>query len=135
MLVAITNKTKIFQSRRLISYPGQARLFFTGYVATAVLLWYPKGITQWVERPTEKPGGSSSRFLFPRINFQCRLSYGVRTAPVCNIVCINICAHVKDPKHWQPYHCLEERCRKARLGVCRENHKRDSKYGQAGPTM
>ena len=32
----------------------------------------------------------------PRVNFQCRLSFSVRTPP-CTIACINICAHVKDP--------------------------------------
>ena len=32
----------------------------------------------------------------PRVNFQCRLSYAVRTPP-CAITCINICAHVRDP--------------------------------------
>ena len=32
----------------------------------------------------------------PRDNFQCRLSYGVRTPP-CAVACIYICAHVKDP--------------------------------------
>ena len=36
------------------------------------------------------------RFFSPRVNFQCRLSYGVRTPP-CAIACINICAHVNDP--------------------------------------
>ena len=32
----------------------------------------------------------------PRVNFQCRLSYGVRTSPVCNHMHY-ICAHVEDP--------------------------------------
>ena len=32
----------------------------------------------------------------PSVNFQCRLSYVVRT-PQYAIACINICAHVKDP--------------------------------------
>ena len=44
--------------------------------------------------------GSISRcgkgFFSPRVNFRCRLAYGVRTPP-CAIVCINICAHIKDP--------------------------------------
>ena len=35
-------------------------------------------------------------FFSSRVNFQCRLSYGVRTS-VCAATCINICAHVKDP--------------------------------------
>ena len=31
------------------------------------------------------------------------------TQPSCAIPGINICAYVKDPKHWQPYHCLDTR--------------------------
>ena len=58
--------------------------------------------THLVERTTEKPGAILTRVqvsgavrdFSPRIRFQCRLSYGVRTGPVC---IINICAHVKIP--------------------------------------
>ena len=32
----------------------------------------------------------------PRVNFQCRLSYGVRTPP-CAVACVSICEHVKGP--------------------------------------
>ena len=39
---------------------------------------------------------SAARDFSPKVNFQCRLSYGVRTPP-CAIACINTCAHVKDP--------------------------------------
>ena len=38
----------------------------------------------------------AARDFSPRVNFQSRLSYGVRT-PSCAIACINICVHVKDP--------------------------------------
>ena len=38
----------------------------------------------------------AARDFSPRVNFQCRLSYSVRTPP-CATTCINICAHVKDP--------------------------------------
>ena len=31
----------------------------------------------------------------------------VSEQPLCAITCINICAHVKNHKHWQPYHCLD----------------------------
>ena len=37
----------------------------------------------------------AARDFFPRVSFQCRLSYGVRTPP-CARACINICAHVRD---------------------------------------
>ena len=38
---------------------------------------------------------ATARDFSPRVKFQCRLSYGVRTPP-CAIACIYICAHVKD---------------------------------------
>ena len=41
------------------------------------------------------PSGAARNFS-SRVNFQCRLAYGVRTPP-CAIACIFICAHVKDP--------------------------------------
>ena len=39
---------------------------------------------------------STARDFSPRVNFQCRLSYGVCT-PLCATTCINIGAYVKDP--------------------------------------
>ena len=27
--------------------------------------------------------------------------------PPCVIACIDICVHIKNPKHWQPCHCLD----------------------------
>ena len=57
-------------------------------------------IVHLVERPTEKPGATptwvripgAARIFFPRVHFQCRLSYGVRTAPKCNRVHQHLCA-------------------------------------------
>ena len=58
------------------------------------------GMAQWVERPTEKPGailtrvrvpGATSDFS-PRDSLQCRLSYGVRTAPVCSRMHQDLCS-------------------------------------------
>ena len=46
--------------------------------------------------PTQVRFPGTARDFSPRINFQCRLSYGVRTIP-CAIAYIYICAHVKDP--------------------------------------
>ena len=37
----------------------------------------------------------AARDFSSRVNFLCRLSYGVRTSP-CAIACIHICAHVKN---------------------------------------
>ena len=39
---------------------------------------------------------SAERDFLPRVNFQCRLSFGVCTS-LCAIACINICAHDRDP--------------------------------------
>ena len=55
------------------------------------------GIIQLVERPTEKTGAiltrvrvpSASRDFSPRVNFQCRLSYG---ALVCSRMNESLCA-------------------------------------------
>ena len=53
----------------------------------------------WLERRTVPPltqvrfPGAARDFL-PRVNFQCRLSFGVHTAQ-CAITCINICVHEK----------------------------------------
>ena len=46
--------------------------------------------------PTQVRFPGAERNCSLRVNFQCRLSYGVRTLP-CEIACINICAHIKDP--------------------------------------
>ena len=59
------------------------------------------GCSQLVEHRTGKLS-MQVRFLgavrdfSPRVNFQCRLSYGVRTPP-CAIASIYNCAHVEDP--------------------------------------
>ena len=58
-------------------------------------------VAQSVERRTDTPltqvrFPDAARNFSPRVNFQCRLSYGVRT-PSCVTACINICAHLKDP--------------------------------------
>ena len=50
------------------------------------------------------PGGARD---FLPVNFQCRLSYGVRTPP-CAIACINICGHVKDPVVHVRVRCIME---------------------------
>ena len=44
--------------------------------------------------PTQVRFPGTARDFSPRINFQCRLSYGVRTHP-CAIAYINKCSHVK----------------------------------------
>ena len=46
--------------------------------------------------PTQVQFPGVARDFSPTVNFQCRLSYGVRT-PSCTIACIYICAHVKGP--------------------------------------
>ena len=39
----------------------------------------------------------STDAAFSRVSFQ---------SP-CAIECVSSCVHVKNPKHWQPYHCLD----------------------------
>ena len=65
------------------------------------LPWWGGDVAQLVERRTGTPQTQvrfpgAARDFSPRVNFQRRLSYGVRTPP-CAIACIYICAHVKDP--------------------------------------
>ena len=78
---------------------------------------YPQGagIAQCVERRTEKPGAILTRVRVPRFSFSFPVSafsadsLTVSAQPPCAIACINICADVNNPKHWQPYHCLDTR--------------------------
>ena len=46
--------------------------------------------------PTQVRFPGAARDFSPRGNFQCRLSYGIRTCPYANAY-INYCVHVKDP--------------------------------------
>ena len=70
------------------------------------------GIVQLVECRTETLGAILSQVRFPwagrNVSFSlCKLSVqiiSVYVQPPCAIACISICAHVTNPKHWQPYH-------------------------------
>ena len=58
-----------------------------------------RGVAQFVQRWTGTPltqvrFPGAARDFSPRVHFQCRLSYGVRTHPCAYI---NICTHIKDP--------------------------------------
>ena len=72
-------------------------------------------IAQLVQHPTLEKGiilmwvsvPDAARDFSPRVNFQCRLSYGVRTAPAYSQMHQHLWA--KNPKRWQPYHCLDPR--------------------------
>ena len=70
--------------------------------AECLRLW---GIAHVVQRRTEKPGANLKRVWFPgaaRDFFpQTSTFSAVSVQPPCAITCINICAHVKNPKHWQ----------------------------------
>ena len=48
----------------------------------------------------------AARDFSPGVYFFSADSLMVSVQPPCAIACINICAHVKNPTHWQPYHCL-----------------------------
>ena len=79
------------------------------YCNTKGLQLHVGDVAQLVEHrtgtlPTQVQYPSAARDISPRVNFQCRLSYCVRTPP-CAIACIYICAHIKDPVvhirvHW-----------------------------------
>ena len=75
------------------------------------LVEWGRDVAQLVERRTGTPlthvrfPGGARDFL--PVNFQCRLSYGVRTPP-CAIASIYICAHVKDPVVHVRVRCIME---------------------------
>ena len=48
------------------------------------------------------------RIFLPESTFSAD-SLTLSVQPSCAITRINICAHVEDPKHWQPYLCLDTR--------------------------
>ena len=51
-------------------------------------------------------------FFFLSVFFQSTSSADsltVSVQPPCAVACISICAHVKNPKRWQPHHCLDTR--------------------------
>ena len=62
-----------------------------------------------VQRPTEKPGAiltrvpvpDSAKDFLPETTSSAD-SLTVSVQPPCAMTCINICAHVKNPQHWQP---------------------------------
>ena len=73
------------------------------------------GTAQLVEHPTEKPGATltwvrapgAARDFSPSVAFHHRLTVLLQLP--YTIACINTCQHVKNPKRWQPYHCLDTR--------------------------
>ena len=73
------------------------------------------GIAQRVDHPTRKPGAILMCRFESQVWQGTFLPESASSAdslmgsaqPPCAIACINICAHVKNLKHWQPYHCLD----------------------------
>ena len=69
---------------------------------TMVPVWSGWGWGDVVGRASDRHTADTVRFpvavrdFSPRVNFQCRLSYGVGTLPCAN-ACMYICGHVKDP--------------------------------------
>ena len=77
------------------------------------------GISRLVECLPENTGAVLTWVWFPhaarnfspnQLSVQTLLGFfslTVSIQPPCAIACINICAHVKNSKDWQPYHCLD----------------------------
>ena len=63
-----------------------------------------------VERPTVKSGAVNARstspawrgIFLPESTFSAD-SLTVSVQPLSAIACLDTCAHVQNPKHWQPY--------------------------------
>ena len=104
----------------LLTGPTSTYVSGTKLICTLGLLYVQNiyrsvGIAQRVDHPTGKPGA----ILMCRFESQVWQgtflpepassadSLMVSAQPPCAIACINICAHVKNLKHWQPYHCLD----------------------------
>ena len=90
---------------RSSSYRGSCYFFFLSLRLWSKRGFYPKrgdGMSlSWLENQTvmlltRVQFPNAARDFLPRVNSQCRLSFGVRT-PQCAITCINICVHAKDP--------------------------------------
>ena len=70
-----------------------------------MLLKWTNGIAQLEEHHTKKPGAivmwvrvpGAARDFSLRVNLQCRLSYGVHTAPVCNCMTLTYVCRLKIP--------------------------------------
>ena len=81
-----------------------------------IIFFKQAGMTLLVLCLTEKPGAilmqvrvpGVARDFSPRVNFQC-IPVIVSMQPSCAMACMKICVHVKNPKHWQPYYCLDTR--------------------------
>ena len=102
---------KLFVDLKKASLTNIARVVFAGscvkrpsLLTFLCILIFQLGMSMQLSCQSRPTGTQLSqvRFLgaakdfFRRLNFQCRLSYGVHTPP-CAIACINICAYVKDP--------------------------------------
>ena len=66
-------------------------------------------VAQWVEHGVLRPSDAGSS---PRCGkgFQSPVpvqTLTVSAQPPCTMAAISICVHVKNPKHWHPYHRLD----------------------------
>ena len=83
----------------------------------SLILMYYSVIAQRVERPTEKPGAiltrvrvsGAARDFFSQSQLSMQTLWRCPYSSLCATAYINICAHVKNPKHWQPHHCQDTR--------------------------
>ena len=74
-------------------------------------------MAQLIERPTKKnrrniDAGSSpwcGNGFFSQSQLSAQTLLRCPYSPLCGIARVNISAHVKNPKHWQPHQCLDTR--------------------------
>ena len=101
---AITTKTYAEYSAKREQRDQQTDIKAMAWVISAFLQWHFQ-VPRFAESPVRQVFFS---FFLPEPTFSAD-SLTVSVEASCAVACINICAHVKEPKHWQPYLCLDTR--------------------------
>ena len=105
-LLSLRWHTAIFQNEKGVSEVRQICVFLpvshNACLSSVFFFTKPDAMLTRIRIP------SAARDFSPRVNFQCRLSYGVRTTPVCNRMHQHLCA-LKIPNTGSHIlqHCLD----------------------------
>ena len=71
----------------------------------------PGAVLSWIQFPV----GTKDFFSWDQLSvltlFQCSHS------PLCAAACISNHVHIKNPKHWQPYHCMDTQILHTQIGM------------------